>query len=138
MFLISHRGNLEGPGSCCENHPKSIEKVLNLSYDCEIDVWNFKGQYWLGHDNPMYKVDLEFLKQPNLWIHCKNLQALQSLKDITNAFYHNQDNYTLTSKGYIWTYPGKKICERSVIVKNKIGKITTNIAGVCSDYIKWY
>jgi hypothetical protein len=33
-----------------------------------------------------------------------------------NYFWHQSDDYTITSKGYFWTYPGKKISNKSVIV----------------------
>ena len=33
-----------------------------------------------------------------------------------NYFWHQKDDYTITSNGYFWTYPGKKISNRSVIV----------------------
>ena len=46
MILISHRGNLEGP-SDLENHPAQIKKVLDLGYDCEIDVWYEFGEFYL-------------------------------------------------------------------------------------------
>ena len=52
MHLISHRGNLSGPDVKLENNPLQIQKVLDLGYECEIDVWYIGGDYLLGHDEP--------------------------------------------------------------------------------------
>ena len=62
MRFISHRGNLYGPDLEREKHPDYITEALNLGYDVEIDVWLLNGVYWLGHDEPQYKTNLEFLK----------------------------------------------------------------------------
>ena len=31
-----------------------------------------------------------------------------------NYFWHNRDFYTITSKGFIWCFPGQKIIKKSV------------------------
>ena len=77
--------------------------------DCEIDVWVFNEDYFLGHDEPQYQVDYHFLCKKGLWIHCKNLDALDYLPISSNYFWHEEDSYTLTSKKFIWTYPEKKV-----------------------------
>ena len=79
MILISHRGNLTGPNSKLENSPLQIQKVLDLGYSCEIDVWFIDGEYILGHDEPKYKVSEYNLTHPNLWCYAKNLEALQEM-----------------------------------------------------------
>ena len=50
MIIISHRGNLYGPDKENENKPGQIQKVLNLGYYVEIDVWLFDWKLYLGHD----------------------------------------------------------------------------------------
>ena len=51
-----------------------------------------------------------------------------------NVFWHENDAYTLTSHGYIWTYPHQKVCEKSVIVaKNSKYLKFQSCYGVCSD-----
>ena len=73
-----------------------------------------------------------------LWIHCKNDLALFTLIhfDSLNIFFHQEDDRTLTSKGYIWTYPNKSVCQKSVLVledtRNYVGK---NCFGLCGDYL---
>ena len=53
-----------------------------------------------------------------------------------NCFWHQSDDYTLTSKGYIWTYPNKKILPGGIMVvfgNQNIPK-TEDIGGICSDF----
>ena len=49
---------------------------------------------------------------------------------------------TLTSRNFIWTYPGKPLTESSIVVLPELNSKTTilppNIFGVCSDYILNY
>ena len=33
-----------------------------LGYDVEIDVWSIDKQFYLGHDEPQYKIDKKFLQ----------------------------------------------------------------------------
>ncbi len=104
LIVISHRGNINGPDKHVENHPDQIKKAISLGYDVEIDVWYKENQLYLGHDKPQYKVDLTFLKNSRLWCHAKNLKALKyMLANKIKCFWHQEDNFTLTSNGYIWT-----------------------------------
>lgn len=149
MKLIAHRGNINGPNKDMENNPKYILNTLSLGYECEIDVRFIDGNLYLGHDLPQYLIDMDFLlnNRDRLWIHCKNMEALDFLHEYKelNLFWHESDQYTLTSKGYIWSYIGVKttknvICvmpelidnnyENSVLTKFK----NKDIFGVCSDY----
>jgi hypothetical protein len=43
----------------------------------EIDVRSINGELWLGHDEPQYRIDHNWLdKRRNyLWLHCKNIVA---------------------------------------------------------------
>ena len=62
MFFISHRGNLEGPIRSEENKIDYINDAINQNFDVEIDVWFKNNNFYLGHDEPQYKIPLEFLK----------------------------------------------------------------------------
>jgi hypothetical protein len=60
-----------------------------------------------------------------------------------NFFWHENDKYTLTSKGYIWTYPGQLFENNSVIVMPESNpNIDFNVLkmyncfGICSDYVE--
>ena len=135
MILISHRGNLNGKTDR-ENQPKYIEEAIFHDFDVEVDVWYDGKQFWLGHDKPQYKVSEGFLEHPNLWCHAKNIDALYVMN--TNyhihCFWHQEDDVTLTSRGFFWTYPGKQLTEKSICVLPE-KKLDIEVAGVCSDFI---
>jgi hypothetical protein len=137
MILISHRGNVNGTNPELENSPSHISLVSN-KWNVEIDVWVNKNGIFLGHDSPQYEVDLNFLQIKNLWCHAKNLEAFElMLKNKINCFWHQTDDFTLTSSGFIWTFPNKNVTSKSIIVdikKNWIEK-NYNCYGVCTDYI---
>ena len=144
MILISHRGNINGKNNKLENKPTYIDTTLKLGYEVEIDLWvEDWGVFFLGHDEPQYAITLDWLKERSnkLWIHCKNLPAIEwfnTTKDF-NYFWHEKDTVTLTSKNYIWAYPGMQPISNSIAVMPEIHN--DNIAecvGVCSDYIKKY
>ena len=140
MKLIAHRGNIHGRNQDRENTPTYIKEALAMGYDVEIDVWYRNTRFYLGHDESMFEVDLNFLKTPGLWCHAKSLEALEKMLDHNiHCFWHQTDDFTITSKGYIWTYPGKPVGEKSVIVCHSTEETELaalqNIAGVCSDYV---
>ena len=135
--IISHRGNLNGPNKKTENTVKQIDFVLNEDFDCEIDVWLINEKLYLGHDNPENEITLNWLDmhKQSLWIHCKNFEALNFFKNLDstfNYFWHQKDDFTLTSKGYIWTYPEQKYDKNFVIVKLDNNK-NLDLHGVCTD-----
>ena len=136
MILISHRGNLNGINTDRENSIDYIQEALDKGFDVEIDVWDILGSYFLGHDEPKQLVKKEFLKNEHLWCHAKNIEGLNSmLEDEIHCFWHQEDDVTLTSKGYMWTYPGKTLTTNSIAVLPE-EEIKDNIAGICSDYIE--
>jgi hypothetical protein len=139
MKIISHRGNLTGPNQEEENKMSYIDNSLSLGYDVEIDLWYVNGEFYLGHDNPVYRTNFEFISKNGLWIHAKNLDALYQLtKTNLHYFWHQNDDFTLTSKNIIWTYPDEETTKNSVIVtlENNINKfLNLDIYGVCADYI---
>lgn len=142
MKLISHRGNLTGPIKEKENHPEYIISAINSGFDCEIDVWYIDNQFYLGHDSPEYKIKIDFLMNNKLWCHAKNLLAFHNMLNHQNihCFWHQTDDFTLTSNGYIWTYPNKELCEKSICITHNFN-INDNIKkcfGICSDIIQEY
>ncbi len=144
FLLISHRGNLNGPEKEKENMPNYILDAIKLGYDVEIDVWFHKKMFYLGHDGPVYKVKSEFLMNPRIWCHAKNLEALEELSKYSEIhyFWHQNDDATLTSRNYIWTYPGQKLIDNSIcVLPEKISATYIKFAkcvGICSDYIARY
>ena len=137
MKLISHRGNIAGKQPGLENMPEYVEDTLQKGYDVEIDVW-WQNGFFLGHDGPLYAVDLLFLKNPKLWCHAKNIDALYEMqKNGIHCFWHQEDDVTLTSQGYLWTYPGKPLTPSSIWVKPPSNiEIKEDIAGICSDDLR--
>lgn len=144
MKLISHRGNTLGEQKELENNPNQIDKVLSNNFDCEIDLFLKGNQLYLGHDFPKFKINLKWLlkRKDKLWIHCKNLKVLEFLsnyKDL-NYFWHENDQATITSHGYLWAHVDSEFINNSIIVlpekKNK--NIHKNCFGICSDYILYY
>jgi len=140
MIFISHRGNLSGKNKKFENKPAYIHNAIKKGFNVEIDVW-YKDGFYLGHDKPEFKVSTKFLENKKLWCHAKNLKALEQLQKInTKYFWHQEDDYTLTSNGYIWTYPGKILSKKSICVlpELKKNKLSKSISGICSDFIEMY
>lgn len=142
MRLIAHRGNIHGPVPEQENKPSYIEEALDAGFDCEIDVWFVDNKFMLGHDEPQYEISRHFLWQGNLWVHCKNYEAMRELAIIhhlCNFFYHTDEDYVLTSHGYIWAYPGKPGDKKTVCVMPELNDTPIEgYWGVCSDYVGKY
>jgi hypothetical protein len=142
-ILISHRGNLEGPISKLENAPEYIDNALSLGYQVEIDIWSIDGVLFLGHDKPIHGITQHWLNKRahKLWVHCKNVEAIEWFNSIGgfNYFWHQEDTVTLTSRNYIWAYPGKQPIKGSIAVMPELYKDNlTECIGICSDYIKEY
>jgi hypothetical protein len=144
MKLISHRGNLTGPNPEKENSIPYIQEALNKGFDVEIDIWVIDDKIYLGHDKPQYLIEeiWLYLHKRHLWIHCKNINAIYyftSKLKLFNYFWHENDTLTLTSKGYIWAYPGKQSIKNSIAVMPEIyHDDTSQCLGICSDYIQNY
>lgn len=105
--VISHRGNIDGPNSCIENHPDSISKALE-EFDVEIDLWQIDKSLVLGHDEPEFEINSWWLQErtSDLWVHCKNVEALCWCRDQDlNAFFHTDERVVLTTRGFMWFYP---------------------------------
>ena len=145
MILISHRGNLNGKFESYENEPMFIDKAISEGYDVEVDVWYIDNLLFLGHDKPQYSVDFRWFidRLSKLWVHCKNIESILYFQECgyeINYFWHQEDDITLTSKNFIWTFPGKKLTSRSIAVLPESVKDweLTECLGICSDYIKKY
>ena len=143
MLLISHRGNTNGKNPSAENRPDYIDEAISLGFDVEIDVWLIDGVIFLGHDEPQYGITQQWLNErvDKLWIHCKNVEAMEWFNMIGgfNYFWHEEDTLTLTSKGYMWVYPGKQPIVGSIAVMPEIhNDDVSKCLGICSDIIEKY
>lgn len=138
--IIAHRANLYGPNIEYENKPSSIELALDSGFDVEIDIWYVDGRFLLGHDKPIFSFKKSFFEEilPYSWLHCKNLEAINKLSDEypeSNYFWHENDKFTLTSKNFIWTYPGQEVSNKSIVVlPEQNSSQVYNVFGICTDY----
>jgi hypothetical protein len=139
--LIAHRGNTQGVQKERENEPEYLLEALKAGYYVEADVWytTFQGVvlWFLGHDKPEYYVEDDFLKTPKIYFHAKSVQTFYQLLQHhpeVNCFFHQNDDVTLTSEKEIWTYPGKELTPKSIIVLRP-GDPFPNVPvyGICAD-----
>ena len=145
MKLISHRGNLNGRNPKQENHPSYIQAAIDAGYDVEVDVWYVNGEYYLGHDSPQYTVHETWLKQFKevLWCHAKNKDALERLLHAdAHCFWHENDRWTMTSRGIVWAYPNNPMKDCILVAteewNHQIHSPLKEIRGVCTDYpVSW-
>tara|TARA_B100000287_G_scaffold416911_1_gene452135 strand:+ start:22 stop:498 length:477 start_codon:yes stop_codon:yes gene_type:complete len=149
MKLIAHKGNTDGPNPATENHPEQVEKCIEAGYDVEVDLWyDQDGKLWLGHKEPQYEVTWWWLagKAEHLWIHCKDFPTLHEFTTNTsgyNYFWHQTDDYALTSKNIMWAYPGKIHGPNTVIIMKEPPSPLADVKseddyvcyGICSDYV---
>lgn len=138
MIFIAHRGNTKGPQPSNENKPSYINDALSKGHYVEVDVWLKGNKLYLGHDCPQYEISINFLKgNDRLVCHAKNAEALEFLvRHNLNCFGHDKDDVVLTSNGWLWTFPGKKLTSRSIAVmpERVDGWDISKCLGVCSDY----
>lgn len=165
MNLISHRGNLVPDGwwrsfgisllplskefggvrirRHRENTIEAIEQALLYCNKVEVDIRRIGERWYLGHDTPDYLVTEDFLldNASKLLLHCKNLAALTTLSnyqyDSIEYFWHQEDNYTLTSNNHIIAYPGQPINEMCILMMpetNNYDTDTWDCWAVCTDH----
>lgn len=139
---IAHRGNVDGPRPEKENSPPYLEEALAQGLEIEIDVWHRNGVFLLGHDAPLHRVEASFLQNPKVWCHAKSIEALLELSRLPGVhyFWHQQDDTTLTSGGFFWTYPGRKLTPSSICVLPERADYRPEelrlCAGICTDWIE--
>tara|TARA_B110000008_G_C16735623_1_gene470513 strand:- start:484 stop:684 length:201 start_codon:yes stop_codon:yes gene_type:complete len=61
MIIIAHRGNIYGPNKENENKPEYLIKAITNNLYVELDLWKIDNELFLGHDNPQYKINIDFL-----------------------------------------------------------------------------
>ena len=147
MKIIAHRANVNGPNPKEENQIDSIFTCIAKGYDVEIDIRLIRDTLYLGHDSADNIISINQINKisEKLWIHCKNLTALEyfsSHKEKYNFFWHERDKYTLTSKGFIWGYPGSPLSSNGInvmpewsIKKEDLKYLSKEkIYGICTDF----
>ena len=114
-----------------------------LSYGAYSDAFlKFKDSYdyFVFIEDDLVTVKKDYLKNENFWCHAKNLNALHwMLQEEILCFWHQEDDYTMTSNGFIWTYPLKDVTEKSIIVcktlEDTLKYSKMNVYGICSDHV---
>ena len=143
MIYISHRGNLEGVNSELENSIDYIDRAISKGYDVEIDLRSRNDSIWIGHNTPDYKISIGWLQERKnkLWIHVKDYGALVAIMDSgLRYFCHEQDKYTLTSNGYVWSHDlTNKMNDKCIVPLLSLELVNSykqkDFYAVCSDYI---
>lgn len=148
MLYIAHRGNINGPSLALQNTPQYIQVALDLGFHVEIDLWGRDGTLWLGHDAPENLISHHYIieHQERFFCHCKNVEAIDILNEhvpSAHYFFHDSDDYTITSRGFLWCYPSKKPARQNSIIvmpERYADGIAYYLAkhkpfGVCSDYV---
>ena len=117
-MIIAHRCNLEGK-SDNENTLSGIINCINQGFSVEIDVRYIDGKYYLGHDFPQEEISLFLMSSlcDRLFIHCKNIEALQQLRAYAelNIFGHSEDEFVITSRGDVFCSVGT-VHDRTICV----------------------
>lgn len=115
-IYIAHRGNVDGQNANKENSPIYVDLAIRRGFSVEVDLWIEAGEPLLGHDEGTYEITKRWLfdRSEWLWVHCKNLDALRYMKILEarkefNYFWHQEDDYAITNRGFFWAYPGSSL-----------------------------
>lgn len=141
MRIISHRGNLNGRDEQRENSVEYINEAIAKGFDVEVDLWLTDTGLYIGHDNPLIAVGYNFICQPELWVHCKNAEAIDfCFMNLLNGFWHEEDKHAVTVQGYNWTYRGNKLVFNSIAVLPELMPEwdISNAWGICTDFPEKY
>lgn len=146
MKIISHRGNIKGKVESKENRPSYIDCAIQLGYEVEVDVRYNDNQFWIGHDEPQYKVGFEWIMKrlDNIWYHCKDLDSASQFSKLNSDikyFCHSQDPYVLTSTGHLWVHDLSMNLDQNCIIPLISEKDIEDYDGIlpyaiCTDYVK--
>lgn len=152
--IIAHRGQINGPLTSGENNPNQIlSNIDSHPYLInEIDIWLNQSIY-VGHDFPRYEIDMDFLinNSAKLILHIKNIdftsnKVVHNLEKISkncHIFCHEHDDFTITSRNWIWLHPRNGIKENCIAVMPEKYlnldsiedlKKLSKAKGICTDY----
>ena len=139
MFIISHRGNLDGQIYEKENEPSYIDQAIEKVYYVEIDVRYIGKQLLLGHDKGQYLINEDWLmnRKNNLFVHAKDTTTLEYFTKANlptlEYFYHNIEDCVITSRRQIWCFPDVYL-KRGVTVELGKPREIPEVLGICTDY----
>jgi hypothetical protein len=145
MIIISHRGNTDGPEVESENHPDFIDKAISTGFEVEVDLRFIDGDFWLGHDEPQWRISEEWMssRRNKIWFHCKDFESATALINTKNGykfFCHSNEPYVCTSHNYLWVHDLSYEIDKNCIIPLISDKDLTNhplyknCHGICTDY----
>jgi hypothetical protein len=139
--FIAHRGNTVGPQPDFENTQDYMLHALSENCGVEVDVILHQGKLYYGHDEPGEPADIFLLSHPEVVCHAKTLDTLAALLKLQlHCFWHQADHATLTSRGFIWCYPGyHPVSEKSIwldLHDKPLPADFSEIYAICGDDMK--
>ena len=153
--VIAHRGLLHGPSIELENNIENIENnIKKYPYIInELDIWLDSDLIYIGHNEAARQIDLDILSNysKNLILHIKgiNFESIKSiylLKSIGEKFHffsHQDDDFTITNHGWVWSHPKKGFVKNTIcVLPEEVMSLDLavnqfefkQLYGVCSDY----
>jgi len=142
VILISNRGNTwHENGSETENEPNFVAAALER-FNVKIDVWMVDNEFYLGNDNPQYKIDESFLLNNRLWCQARNNEALIAMQtmNVLNCFSYNENNSIITPSGFTWVSVNnqskKSLRPKIIFMPEDLFHINTKVAGICCNYVE--
>jgi len=156
-----------------ENTWNSIQNAVKFGFHVEIDLWhvheneikenkenkeNKEKEFKCGHESHWWSIlTFEQIHQyrHQLWIHTKSIPMLSQLIQYNQKcigqdkdqqwhyFFHQQDDVTLTSDGWMWTFPRPHLYldpDHSIAVLPEYHPQTlikckqNEVKGICTDY----
>lgn len=142
MKIYSHRGNLSGK-TLRENEPAFLQECIAAGFHVEVDLRFVDGDYYLGHDEPIYRINLEDFDRKEIIFHLKT-PHVPPLRH-ADAFAIENDNYVLTLRGLLWANYGQAPTPQSVMcspelvgdarpIDDFVRAMQQGAAGICTDY----
>ena len=154
MYIISHRGLIDGPNKSQEN---SIDNIANLSgmhpnLFFELDVNLLNNQILIGHDEPYLNVEYESLLRlkNRIILHIKKVRfdkniSFELFHKITTEFHyftHDNDSFTITSLKWPWIHPKEGFLKGTIAVMPEFSLhpskfkslLNKDLLGICTDY----
>lgn len=138
IHFIAHRGNTHGPQPSFENRIDYLLQARAQGYKVECDLQLLDGVLYLGHDDPQEEFPTEWARSDHFFCHAKTPETFGALLRLgAHCFYHETDQVTLTSRQYIWCFPGvHPKTERAIwldLHDRPLPKSASGIYGICGD-----
>lgn len=141
MRIYSHRGNLSGKTSR-ENEPGYIMECIEAGFFVEVDLWFKGGEYFLGHDEPSYRIRIEDFDVEQVIFHLKTPHVPSLAR--ADAFAIVDDPFVATLRGWLWTNYGQEptpqgiVCAPELVADDRpledFVAASRGALGICTDH----